>query len=194
MKSSVAAILPTFNRAALLHECLDSLLAQTRQLDQIVVVDDGSADGTQAVLSHYAGRITILRQNNEGKAAALNHALKLVTCDYVWICDDDDIAEPYAAEVLADALDKDPGAGFSYAPFRRFLDRDGTREILPMSYWPEKHLDDVLHRSLERYFIQQFASLVRRGVYSEVGPFDAALLRSQDYDMMLRIASRAHGA
>jgi hypothetical protein len=63
-----------------------------------------------------------------------------------------------------------------------------------MSYWPDRHEETFFLELLERCFVCQFSSMVRRVVYSDVGPFDEALLRSEDYDMILRIARRHHGA
>ncbi len=191
--AAITAIVPTYNRAHLLGDCLDSLLAQTRPLDQIIVADDGSSDETPAILKRYWHKVSVIQQGNAGKAAALNRALAFAKCDYVWICDDDDIAEPHAASVLAGALDADEGAGFSYAPYRRFLDADGERKILPMSYWPVEHRTELFHALLERCFVCQFATLVRRRVFDNVGMFDTSLLRSQDYEMIIRIARRYRG-
>jgi GT2 family glycosyltransferase len=193
LATTICAIIPTYNRAALLPDCLNSLLAQTRPLDQIIVVNDGATDDTDKVLRAYAGKALVLRQENAGKSAALNNALAICEHDYVWVCDDDDIAEPDACAALASALDADPGAGFSYGQFRRFRDVDGAREILPMSYWPDEHQQAFFLALLERCFIFQFCSMIRRSVYRDVGPFDTRLLRSQDYDMIVRVARRHRG-
>ena len=186
MIATVCAIVPTYNRASLLRECLDSLLAQTRPLDDIIVVNDGSTDNTEDVLRAYVGKARFLRQDNAGKAVALNNALAHCDTAYVWICDDDDIAEPDASAALAGALDADPAAGFSYGQYRRFQDVSGIRQIFPMSYWPHGHEKAFFLELLERCFVFQFCSMFRRSVYREIGPFDARLLRSQDYDMMVR--------
>ena len=194
MSTTVCAIVPTYNRAHLIGECLDSLLCQTRPLSEIIVVDDGSTDTTRATLDRYAARVRILRQPNSGKAAALNRALSEASSDYVWICDDDDVAEPYACAELAGALDADPAAAFAYGRFRRFRDTHDAREILPMSYWPQQHEAALFLALLERCFIFQFSSMVRRSLYAEVGLFDPTMLRSQDYEMCLRMARRHRGA
>jgi glycosyltransferase involved in cell wall biosynthesis len=191
--ATVCAIVPTYNRASLLRECLDSLLAQTRPLDEIIVVNDGSTDSTDDVLRAYVGKARILRQDNAGKAAALNNALAHCNTAYVWICDDDDIAEPDASAALAGALDADPAAGFSYGQYRRFQEDSGIQKIFPMSYWPFGHEKAFFLELLERCFVFQFCSMIRRSVYREIGPFDTRLLRSQDYDMMVRVARRYRG-
>jgi GT2 family glycosyltransferase len=190
---TVCAIVPTFNRASFVPECLDSLLLQTRPVDQIIVVNDGSTDKTEDVLRSYGDRIRVLRQENGGKSAALNTALAVCENDYVWICDDDDIAEPDACAALAGALDADDRVGFAYGWFRRFRDINGTREILPMSYWPKDHETAFFLELLERCFIFQFCSMIRRSVYRDVGPFDTHLLRSEDYEMIVRVARRYKG-
>ncbi len=190
----VAALAPTYNRAAMLTECINSLLAQTRPLDEIIVIDDGSTDDTPALLTRYAPPVRVLRQDNAGKAAALNHGLSVCRADYVWICDDDDIAAPGACAALLAALEREPGAGFAYGRFDRFrVGADGERETLAMSYWPEGHRDAFFLEMLERCFVFQYAMLVRRSVYEALGPFNTALLRSQDYEMMLRIARENRG-
>src|SRR5688572_6812621 len=91
-------IVPTFNRAAFVGETLDSLLAQSWPPGQIVVVDDGSTDGTPSALDRFGDRIEVIRKPNGGKATALNAALPLVRHGAVWIFDDDDIALPDGLE------------------------------------------------------------------------------------------------
>lgn len=103
----IAALAPNYDRPVLLRECVASLLAQTRPLAEIVVVDDGSTEDVAHALSELAGPIRILRQPNRGKGAALNLALRDLRADYVWICDDDDLALPDGAERLAEVLDAD---------------------------------------------------------------------------------------
>jgi len=194
LTTTVCAIVPTFNRAAYLPECLESLLGQTRRLDQIIVVNDGSTDNTDEVLHAYVGKAQILTQANAGKSAALNNALSHCSADYVWICDDDDIAQPDACAALAGALDSNPDAGFAYGRYLRFCEVGGERQIVPMSYWPEHHERALFLELLERCFICQFSSMIRHSVYREVGAFDSKQLRSQDYDMILRIARNHSGA
>lgn len=188
--SLISAIVPTFNRAGFLGECLDSLFGQTRPLAEIIVVDDGCTDDTAAVLGRYGTRLRVLRQDNAGKAAALNNALGQVRGDLVWICDDDDIALPQAAERLAAPLD----AGIADVAYGRYLvfhdDRGQRSDPRPPGYWPSHHQTDTLCALLEDCFIFQFATLVRRRCYDAVGPFRQDLVRSQDYDMTLRLARR----
>jgi glycosyltransferase involved in cell wall biosynthesis len=70
-----AVIVPTLNRAHYIAEAIDSLLAQTRKPDRIIVVNDGSTDDTLAVLEAYDGRIEVISKPNGGKSAAINTAM-----------------------------------------------------------------------------------------------------------------------
>src|SRR5688572_12393524 len=84
-----------YNRAALVRQALDSVLAQTSRDFELIVVDDGSTDETPEVLSSYAGRATLVRQPNGGPAAARNKGFGLARGRYVCIIDSDDLWFPW---------------------------------------------------------------------------------------------------
>ena len=163
--------MPTFNRAALLKECLESLLAQSRVPDQIIVVNDGSSDDTEAVARAFGPPVEVHTVENRGKSAALNHGLALCHADYVWICDDDDLAAPDACASLSTALDAAPDARFAYGHYDRFRDTPAGRQVLPNPYWPDAIQSDLFLALAERFFVCQFSILVRRSAYAMVGPF-----------------------
>jgi glycosyltransferase involved in cell wall biosynthesis len=185
--SRVCAIIPTFNREKLLVECLDSLLRQTRPVDEIIVVNDGSTDNTATVLQSFGHQIRVLSQGNSGKAAALNAALGICESDLIWICDDDDIASPDGLAQLTEAIEADPDLDFVHGRFLRFFDTAEGRNFLPP--WPvaRPEEDSALINFLESACTFQFAQLVRRTAYDRVGRFREDLLRSQDYDMAIRL-------
>lgn len=193
MTPRISAIVPTYNRADLIGECLHSLLSQCRPVSEIIVMDDGSTDHTEQAVKGFGGPIRYFRQANGGKPAALNAALSQVTGDYVWICDDDDIALPEATARLGEVLDREPH-GFAYGRFLRFrTDKvTGRRQVFGPGYFPDG-AEDTLQELLDDFFIFQFACLVRKEAYDSVGPFGEDLPRSQDYDMILRLARRFTG-
>ena len=97
--TSVTVIIPTYNRAHLLRQALDSIFRQTLTPSQVIVTDDGSTDDTREALRGYYDRIEYLPQaHNRGKAAALNAALPRVRGELVWIFDDDDVALPHSLD------------------------------------------------------------------------------------------------
>jgi len=191
--STITAIIPTYNRSSLLRECIGSVLAQTRPLDEIIVVDDGSTDDTQAVMGSYGDRVKLLTKPNGGKASALNLALAQCTGDYVWICDDDDYAAPDGLTHLAAALDDDASAGFAFGTFRIFTGEGRARVFSPPTYWRREEEPNPALNFLEEMFTFQFAMLVRRSLYQKVGTFREDLIRSQDYDMAIRLSQAAKG-
>ena len=190
----VTAIVTTFNRANFLGEALDSILGQTVVPAQVIVVNDGSTDGTAEVLQRYGDRIEVIDQENAGKPTALNRALLQARGDHVWIFDDDDIALPENVERNLAALEADPAIGFAFSGCR-IVDSypDGRlvhRDALPI---PDISDDEIFPRLLEENFLQQQSMLVRTRCYREVGSFDPAFSQGEDYEMNLRLARRFPG-
>ena len=141
--NSVTVLIPSFNRAELLVEALDSILAQTSRPDEIIVINDGSTDDTIARLEPYRNDIEILNQDNAGKSAALNKALSLAKGELIWVFDDDDIAEPDALETLLGLLEANPEADFAYGRHDRFEVRpNGRVKWRDTGYWRKSPADD----------------------------------------------------
>lgn len=195
MSAKVSVILPTFNRAGLIAETLDSLLAQTRPVDEILVVDDGSSDATGEVVAGYGDHVTYLRKENGGKASALNLGLERISGDLVWICDDDDLIEPEACARLVGALEADPGLDYCAGRHEDFTveAETGEKRIKPPGYWRASKPDEIFSDLLDGCHVFQPGLIVRRSHYDRIGPFNAELTRSQDYEMMLRIARHGRG-
>ena len=189
----VTIIVPTFNRAHYLGECLSALLGQSVPARQVIVVDDGSTDHTASVVAGFGGRVAYHRQPNRGKAAALNLGLGHATGAAIWIFDDDDIAEPDALERLYEALAAAPRAAFAFGHFDNFSDAaDGTRQFMQVAD-PIFDGADLTAAVLERCFMFQAAMLVRRSAYDATGPFDTGFIRAQDYEMLTRLVRHAPG-
>ena len=186
----VSAVVPTYNRSKLLVEAIDAINAQTRPVHETIVVDDGSTDGTPEVVAALPGSIRYFRQENGGKSSALNRGLSHVTGNYVWICDDDDIALPIALEKLAAAIPDDKPA-FAFGQLKKFYINPitGERVVEPHPfYWPMGNGKSVWLNLLEDFFVFHSATIVAKAAYDAVGPFRTDLIRSQDYEMALRLA------
>jgi len=192
----ITVLIPTFNRAKYLSECLDSILGQSLAPTQVIVVNDGSTDNTRHVLKPYLNRIDYLETNQLGKPGALNAGMKIVKGDYLWIFDDDDAALSDALERLIEPLEKDGRYGFSYSSFY-FTDTDAKSGRIG-SIKSEFRIPDVSTRGfliplLEANFLGGAALFARTTCYEKVGLFDLKLLRSQDYEMAIRIARHFKG-
>lgn len=191
MLPNVTVIVPTFNRAKYLPECLDSLINQSVSAARIIVVDDGSTDNTQDILKGYGAAIHVIRQENSGKSVALNRALPEVDSEYTWIFDDDDVATPDAIQHHLAALNQDSNAGFSYSSYQR-AKSDANGGILPGAVRRAEsfHSRGLFVRLLEENLLPQPSIMVRTSCYKELGPFDERLVRSQDFEMLLRLSRR----
>lgn len=189
----VSIVVPTYNRAEFLPAALTSLLQQTVRPDLIVVVDDGSTDGTAEAAARFGNSVDYVRKQNGGKSSAINHVLAGLRSDFIWIFDDDDLAAPFALQSLLSGFATAPDAGFSYSSYRLFQERrDGTIQFTDRDF-PHVQPDGLFVALLGRSFVHQPGLLVRRCCYDVVGPFDESLIRSQDYDMMLRLARQFRG-
>jgi glycosyltransferase involved in cell wall biosynthesis len=194
MNPKVSVLMATYNRAQYIREALDSIFAQTLPPHQVIVVNDGSTDNTRQELEPFMNRIVYLEQENCGKSVALNHAMVHVTGDYVWIFDDDDVMLPNGLETLVDVLDRNPDIGFSYGTYWH-AEADAEGVLRPTTFYDTAEFDESekFIRLMETHFIPP-GVMVRTSCYREVGPFDPEVLRSIDYEMVLRLARRFQSA
>ncbi|MGB5832311.1 MAG: glycosyltransferase family 2 protein [Thiohalocapsa sp.] len=191
----VSIIVPTFNRAHYIEECLQSLLTQSVPPHEIIVVDDGSEDDTRRVLSEYCTRIRWLQKENGGKPSAINLALPAVKGDLVWVFDDDDVALPKSIEVRIATLRKHPQAGFVYSPhYMGFDGLNGRIACESLHATPAYTNSQFFHEILKECFFHLGSTLVRSHVFREVGSFDCNLKTSEDYDFQIRLARHASAA
>jgi glycosyltransferase involved in cell wall biosynthesis len=189
-QAKVSVIIPTYNRAHYICEALDSALAQTYQNVEIVVVDDGSTDGTRAVLKGYGDKIRYYYQENQGLSAALNFGIEKSSGQYLAFLGDDDIWLPGKLEVQVALLETHPEIGMVHADIiildegpkdSRFRRRKLPRPM-PSGY--------ILPELIIKNVIACPTVVVRRSCLDEVGFFDLDNKLSQDYDLWLRIARR----
>lgn len=190
--STIGVILPTYNRARYILETLGSIISQTRPVDRILIIDDGSTDNTLEVLKTINdSRITVISKPNGGKSSALNMAMPMMDTDYIWIADDDDIAYPNAMETLAGILDANPDTGMAMGRLIAFNDADKNRKLYDTTYLPRTNEPNNKIHFLETMFTNQFATLTRLSLYQEVGPYCEDLVRSEDIDMVIRLTRHA---
>jgi GT2 family glycosyltransferase len=185
--SSVCAIVSTYNRANYLPIALDSILRQSRPVDEIIIVDDGSKDDTLKALEPFRDRATIVTQVNAGKATALNNALSRTKADYIWIFDDDDIADDDGIRPLVEALDADPTLDFAYGMHKYFIGERMDDMRFP-DFWAQPGPDRTLIDFLGNLFPFQAATVARREIFERIGNFNTDFARCQDVEAMIRMA------
>jgi glycosyltransferase involved in cell wall biosynthesis len=119
---SVSVIIPTFNRAHMIRQAIDSVLEQTCPALETVVVDDGSTDDTESVVRAYGNRVSYVRIAHAGVARARNVGSRHASGGYLSFLDSDDLLYPYALELLARVLDRFQEVAFACAEMSGFDD------------------------------------------------------------------------
>ena len=130
----VSVIIPTFNRAKLVREAIDSVLAQTFRDVEVVVIDDGSTDDTEFALRQYGSAIRYVKQENRGLNAARHRGLEMAGGDYIGLLDSDDLWCPFKAALDVSILDAHPRAAFVFSDFY-VLKPDGRRDEHGLHRW-----------------------------------------------------------
>lgn len=169
----LSVIVPAHDAAATLHRCLESVLAQTRPADEVIVVDDGSTDRTSAIVASFAPRVRLIRQPQRGAAAARNAGSLQTTGELLFFCDADLILETALFEKLEAALATHPEASFAYCAFRW---GGKTFALRPFDAAAVKHNNYI-----------STMSLIRRKTFPG---FDESLARFQDWDLWLTMMER----
>ena len=188
-KGKVSVIIPNYNYKRFLGEAVDSALGQTYNDIEVVVVDDGSKDGSREIIEGYARRIEAIFQQNQGVAAARNNGVAASNGEYIAFLDADDVWLPTKLELQAGLFAGDPELGMVHV---------GIVEIDDAGNCLDEHLNgqqgwvaDELLR-FQRGVILGGGSgiMVRRDVFEEIGGFDTRMSTSADWDLFYRIASR----
>nr|WP_298151456.1 glycosyltransferase [uncultured Pseudoxanthomonas sp.] len=184
----VSVIIPTYNRRALVPRAIDSVLAQTRAVEEIIVVDDGSTDGTGDMLrERYGDRVRHVWQPNAGVSAARNHGMRLARGRYLALLDSDDEWMPEKTALQAAFLDARPEFGMVVCDVERIdgdyrhIDVFRRREVIREDGWALRWL---LHNPA----LIPASVMLRRQVVEQLGGFDEALHTAEDLEFHLRVA------
>ena len=184
---SVAVVIPTYNHARFLGEAIESIRAQTRAVNAIIVVDDGSQDDPAAVVRRFEG-VRFIRQDNFGLAAARNAGLGAACSDKILFLDADDVLHPGAIESCLATFARVPDAGFVYGAHRRVDAEGGVR--VAYRYTPVG--PDPYRDFLKGNIVGMHATvLYSREKLASIGGFNEALRRCEDYDVYLRLSKVA---
>jgi len=189
----ISVIIPAFNAADCVHRAVDSVLEQSFQDVELLLVDDGSTDDTRVVLAEYGDRLRLLTKENGGPAAARNHGLQHAHGEYVAFLDADDYWKAEKLERQVELLDTRPEVGFC-STATQVVNSAGQ----PVGDWPCRPdagpLPDILF--LHGTVISGSTSgvLARRQLITAIGGFDPALRGFEDPDLWIRLAARTEYA
>jgi glycosyltransferase involved in cell wall biosynthesis len=193
----ISAVIPTYNRQAHALRAVDSVLAQTVPVDEIIVVDDGSADGTaEAIRACHGSRVIVIKQENQGVSAARNTGFRAARNEWIAFLDSDDIWLPTKIERQIEALATlGPGFGLCFTN----CVYDGRLD-LTLSVFQEAAVDDQTafgpFTQPSHYLLgppspfRMQSILVLRSLLDEVHGFDEALRAMEDLDVLFRLTFR----
>jgi glycosyltransferase involved in cell wall biosynthesis len=173
----VSCIVPVFNGECYLRETLESILGQTYAQLEAIVADDGSTDGTRAVVEAFGDRVRYLHQPNAGHASARNLGLAAARGDAVAFLDADDLWHPEKLDRQMTRFRDRPELDACVTFVRDFLSGE------PSPHQPSARAEPVPGYSC-------ITLLARRAMFDTVGRFDPALLHGNDTDWFLRAADR----
>ncbi len=191
MQTLVTVIIPAYNRTDYIAQTVSSVLDQTYQNVELIVVDDGSTDGTYEKILSYGERLTLLTHDghaNKGQSAAINLGLENATGKYIAILDSDDYWGLNKLEIQVNYLEEHPNVGLLYTNGYAV---NASGEIL-YSIYSESHVeqnepDNIL---LDCYILLPQNSLVRKNIYDQLAGFNESYRAAQDHDMLIQIAEK----
>jgi glycosyltransferase involved in cell wall biosynthesis len=177
----VSVIIPTYNRLPMLKEAVDSVLAQGFEDIELMVVDDGSTDGTAEELKRYGGRVKLLQHPvNKGVSAARNKGILHARGKYIAFLDSDDLWVKGKLKIQVAFLDDNPHYPLCYTD--EIWIRKGKR-VNPMVKHA-KYSGWIFEKCLPLCIISPSSAMMRKTFFSRVGLFDEALPVCEDYDFL----------
>jgi glycosyltransferase involved in cell wall biosynthesis len=184
MPPLVSVIIPTYNRASLVKEAVDSVLAQSYRNFELIVVDDGSTDGTACELARYRDALQLVWQTHRGVAAARNSGVRRAKGEYLAFLDSDDLWLRKKLETQTDFMAHNPQ--FEICQTEEVWIRRGIR-VNPKARH-RKPSGDIFYSSLKLCLVSPSAVMMTRQLFRKSGGFDESFSVGEDYDLWLRIA------
>lgn len=190
--SKVSVIIPTYNRALFLHDAITSVLKQTYQDFEILVIDDCSKDNTQEIVSSFHDkRIRYIRHEaNKGEAGSRNTGIRNSNAEYVAFLDDDDEWLPEKLKLQVDLIkNSPPEVGGVYTSY---VQVDRTKKKILWQWIPKKRGNIYHDMFIKNYVGTPSTVILKRECFESVGLFDESLTYATDYDMWIRISKEFH--
>lgn len=181
-----------YNSEKYIARTIESVLAQTYRDFEIVIIDDGSTDGTGAIVRSFRdGRIRYFYKDNEGLSRTRNRGIEESLGEYIAFIDHDDVWVPEKLEKQIALFEGDPVLALVYSNFYRLFD-DGSKVLAHAKEQPAGY---AFERFLYNYPVGLLTAMIRKRSFSEIGPaFDERLKIAEDFDVFMRILFRNKAA
>ncbi len=181
----VSVIIPTYNRAQRLGKAIDSVLAQSHQDFELIVVDDGSEDNTDELIENYNSDIVYIRQENSGAAAARNRGIEKAHYNLLAFLDSDDWFAENKLKTQIEAMSQNPSCLISHT--NEIWYRNG--QILNQKLKHKKSSGDIFAQSLELCAVGMSTIMIHKEIFDRYGFFDEGYPCCEDYEFWLRISA-----
>lgn len=182
----ISVVIPTFNRQTLILRALESVFEQSRPADEVIVVDDGSTDGTMEEVTKKFPQAKYIPIAHQGVSAARNVGIKAARGRWVAFLDSDDVWHSDKLMRQIAFIEANPNARLIHCDENWV--RDGKH--LNQKSYHEKTGGDLFERSLQRCLISPSAVVINAVVFDRIGMFDETLTACEDYDLWLRICAQ----
>jgi glycosyltransferase involved in cell wall biosynthesis len=196
MKPLVSILIPAHNAEPWVGDTIQSALTQGWSRKEIIVVDDGSRDGTAAVAQRFASKdVAVVSQENQGAAAARNHALRLSQGDYIQWLDADDLLAPDKIERQLEVLrEVDSNRILLSSAWAHFYHRPHRARFCPSPLWRDlSPVDWLLTKLGENVYMQTATWLTSRELTKSAGSWDTRLLSDDDGEYFCRVLLASEG-
>lgn len=191
MSSLVSVVMPVYNGEKYLSEALDSVLSQTYSNWELIVVNDGSSDGSVDIIKKYVAkdsRISLIEQENQGQSKARNVGAQRGNGKYLAFLDQDDRYWPTKLDKQVKYLNRKKYTGMVYSDLDRIDEGGGIFARNALSMWPSPHPKQTIIDCLAYdMFIVPGSVLIRKEVFDSLGGFDVRLSGYEDDDLFLRV-------
>ena len=190
MTATISVVIPLYNKAPHIKRAIDSVLAQTHQPDEIIIIDDGSTDGGGDVVKRIKDhRLRYNYQENQGASAARNHGIALAKGELIGFLDADDAWKEEYLKTIITMREIYPAAG-AYATAFDIISPDGSLIKLNFKVLPpgmEHQLLDNIFKNAIPQPLHTSAIVVTKKVFDEIGGFAVGEIHAEDLDMWFRI-------
>lgn len=187
-----SVVIPLYNKAYFISDCLESALKQTFEDYEIIIVNDGSTDNSVAVVEGFSSeKITLIHQENQGASKARNNGVAIAKSEFIAFLDADDIWKPNHLEVLKESIDAFPNAGLyanNYAIKHSKTFIKPAKLNIEISNNKPLILDNFFKASLEDVAVWTSCAALKKKLFENFKGFDPIYLSSQDLDLWIRIA------